>query len=99
MYVHSICLCIDSNWSNQAAAAVTVLDQDGGPVPGAVVRGRFSGGYNGTFQACTDNSGTAQIVSDGNWWWVEKFDFCVTGVTAASMAYTAAKNKMTCIHN
>ncbi len=62
-------------------ATVTVSDDEGTPVAGAVVTGAFSGDFSGSFSVTTNASGIAEFDATGS---PQKgkvsFDFCVEDV-------------------
>ncbi|MFT5288110.1 MAG: hypothetical protein ACI8QS_000851 [Planctomycetota bacterium] len=79
-------------------ATVTVVDDNGDPVAGAVITGDFSGPYfneSGVTSSATNSSGVATLMTSGSAKGKVNFTFCVTGV-AASLPYDSGGNGETC---
>lgn len=80
-------------------AVVTIRDDLGNPVSGAVVTGTFSGGVTGTFSSSTDGSGAATLTTTLGAKGKFTFTFCVTAVSAAPLGYAPGDNVETCDSN
>jgi hypothetical protein len=96
MHVDSIILSIKKKGKKtEAIAAVTIVDEYGSPVPGAVVSGTFTGDASGSASGTTDASGevTIKLSVQGT---VSGFTFCVDNVTHDSMTYDPSANVETC---
>lgn len=78
-----------------AFALVTVVDENGGPVAGAVVEGTFSGDIGGTASGTTNAGGVATL-SIKQKVTVNTFNFCVDAVTHPSHTYNPGANIETC---
>lgn len=100
MYVQSITLSTVSQGRGQqrGLATVTVVDNNGNPVPGATVTGNFSGTLSGSASGTTGSNGVASIESSGTkrGGGVD-FDFCVTGIDPVNgLSYEPTLNVVTC---
>lgn len=70
---------------------VTIHDEDHGPVSSATVTGEWTGAKSGTASAVTGSNGTVTF-STGNMNNGKSVTFTVTGVTHASLTYSADAN-------
>lgn len=92
LHVHQITVTLSGNRNNAAAVAeISVRDQDGNPVGGAVVGGTWSGATSGTSSGTTDSSGLAtlrssRVRSRGT------FTISVTDVSLSSYVYAPEQN-------
>lgn len=77
-------------------AEVTVRDELGNAVSGAVVTGSFSGSFNETATATTDAMGVAVLTTTATARGGVSFQFCVDDVAHATLIYDAAGNVETC---
>ncbi|PYM18239.1 MAG: hypothetical protein DMD81_06515 [Candidatus Rokuibacteriota bacterium] len=77
------------------SAKVTIQDQRGKAVPGAIVTGQFTGSFNEVVSATTNSSGVALLVTVGQAP-TSTFTFCVVDVTHPTLGYNAAANRKTC---
>lgn len=82
--------------SKKATAMVFVHDDQGNPVANASVSGTFSGDFNESQSGQTGQDGTVTLATDGVKKGSLNFDFCVDGITHASLAYAPADNVITC---
>jgi hypothetical protein len=75
-----------------ALVAVTVVDQNGSPVPGATVSGAWSGSASGTSTGVTGNDGIvtlgSNIIKTGN-----TATFTVADITHATLPYRSTDNQ------
>jgi len=76
-------------------ATVTVVDNLGTPVAGAVVTGSFTGDFSETRSGTTGASGTAVLTTTAT---AKKpsFTFCVDSISVGGLAYDPAANTATC---
>lgn len=79
-----------SKWT--AKVTITVKDQDGVFVSGAVVNGAWSAGVTGTGTCTTGSTGTCTITSTGMKLTVPSVTFTVTGVSLSGFTYDPAAN-------
>ncbi len=96
MHVQAIDLGIKTRGPNtDAIASVTIVDELGSPVSGAVVTGTFSGEVFGTTSASTDRKGAVvlKISKPGA---ITSFTFCVDNVIHTSYTYDPSANVETC---
>lgn len=84
-----------SGW-RQGRADVTIVDDSGAPVAGALVTGAFSGAISQSKSATTGANGVATILSTQALKGSFSFSFCVTSVTHPSKLYFPAQNAATC---
>ena len=84
-----------SGW-RQGRADVTVVDENGAPVAGALVIGDFSGALNQTKSATTNANGVATVLSTQALKGTFSFTFCVTNVTQPTKIYLPDQNLSTC---
>ncbi len=77
-------------------AIVTVVDNLGNVVSGAVVSVSFTGAFTETRSGTTDAAGSATITTSTTQRGSPSFDACVTLVTHASLTYNPAANAQTC---
>ncbi|MBN1516497.1 cadherin-like domain-containing protein [Candidatus Sumerlaeota bacterium] len=98
MHVNSIALSIVTASRNRykGQAVVTILDNSGNPVSGAVVTGAFSGRFNETQSATTNSSGVATLTTGASQKLPISFTFCVTNVSHADYEYDSSANVITC---
>jgi hypothetical protein len=85
----------DSRGRSRARVRVVILDQDGLPVPSAVVSVQFTGSLNETFSGVTNSSGVATITTIGRVTGVPTFQACVLSVSG-SRPYDPSRNAETC---
>ena len=79
-------------------AYVTVVDQDGNPIEGAVVTGGWLGAVTGaTTQATTDSEGIAGPFYAVKVSFAEELSFCVTDIRKTLYGYDKRLNSMTCL--
>ena len=78
---------------------MTIVDECGEPISGAVVEGTFAGDFNETVSVTTDGSGVAVLVTDDTKKGSIAFTFCVDDVTHASLSYAGIDNVETCDNN
>lgn len=96
IHVHAIDLSTKVKGpKTDAIAKVTIVDEYGSPVEGAVVTGTFTGDVNDTSSDATDSKGVAllTIQVQGS---VSSFTFCVDNVTHSSYTYDSSANVETC---
>ena len=80
-----------------ATATVTIVDDDGSPVSGATVSGRWSGAATDSDTGITDSSGRVTLRSN----WVfnaasgSSFSFTVNSVSSSGLTYDPAANQET----
>lgn len=74
---------------------VTVLDDQGAPVSGAVVSGTFTGSFAETLQSVTDTDGVAQFQTSTTTN-SPSYDFCVDSVSNTALPYDSSLNAETC---
>lgn len=79
----------------RARAEVTIVDDQGNPVQGAVVTGAFTGSLNETRLATTDSAGIAVIDTVSTKKGSVSFGFCVDSVTNG-LTYLPGNNLETC---
>lgn len=84
-----------SGW-RQGRADVTVVDENGAPVAGALVTGDFTGALSQTKSATTDAKGLATVLSTQALKGTFSFSFCVTNVTQPTKIYLSDQNAATC---
>lgn len=77
-------------------ATVTIVDDQGDPVAGAVVTGTFSGDIGGSDSATTGADGVAELACPDNGKPTISFTFCVDGVSGSGLSYDSASNVETC---
>jgi len=80
----------------QGRADVTVVDENGAPVAGALVVGDFTGALNQTKSATTDAKGLATVLSTQALKGTFSFSFCVTNVTQPTKIYVSDQNLANC---
>ena len=73
--------------SKHGRAVVTLVDDNGTPVASAQVTGDFSGSYNETANAASVGDGSATLLTASTVKGGVSFDFCVTGVTHATLTW------------
>jgi hypothetical protein len=97
MHVSAIVLSTEKagGGAKRGTAMVTVLDDLGAAVSGALVTGSFSGGLTETVSATTDASGVAVLTTAGSAKRL-RFDFCVDDVTGVAPVYDPASNALNC---
>ncbi|NJB84663.1 beta-glucanase (GH16 family) [Lewinella marina] len=81
--------------SKAGTATVTISDDLGQPVAGAVVQGTFSGSFNETASGTTDAAGTVVLTTQATTKGGATVGFCVDQVSA-SLPYNPAANAVTC---
>jgi len=86
---------VSSGWK-QGRADVTVVNEFGNPVAGALVTGSFSGGLNQTASATTGANGVAVLTTFQTAKGSFPLTFCVTGITKSPLIYVPAQNVQTC---
>jgi len=97
VHVDSIALAtVSAGKGKKGQAVVTVLDNLGSPVPGATVRGTFSGSYSEAVSGTTGANGAATLTTNGVVRGGVAFQFCVDSVSSGSLAYEPAENRVTC---
>jgi lysyl endopeptidase len=98
MSVSSISLSVRSQgpWRT-GQATVTIQDDSGNAVSGAVVTGTFSGNVSGSDSGSTDSNGSVLLRSNRVRQNSISFTFCVDNVTHADFNYDAAGNQATCV--
>ncbi|HZL99325.1 MAG TPA: carboxypeptidase-like regulatory domain-containing protein [Planctomycetota bacterium] len=84
-----------SGW-RQGRADVTVVDETGAPVAGALVTGAFSGALNQTKSATTGATGVATLLTTQTLKGSFSFTFCVTDVALPGKLYLSGENASTC---
>ena len=78
-------------------ATVTVLDELGNVVPGAIVTGTFSNGLTGSYSGLTGDDGKAVITHPSPNPSQPSFTFCVTGLNHSYFnTYDSGSNSATC---
>jgi hypothetical protein len=77
-------------------AEVSVVDDLGDPVPGAVVTGTFTGSFNETVSATTGSDGVAVLLTASKRKGGLSFEFCVDGLSFAGLVYDPSSNSATC---
>ena len=95
LFVDSIVLSTKAKGpKTDAIAKVTIKDDCGNNVAGAIVSGTFSGDVSGSQSATTNSAGeaTLKITITGS---ISSFSFCVDDVTG-SATYNAGANVETC---
>ena len=98
MHVSKLALsqqAVSSGW-RQGRADVTVVDENGAPVAGALVTGAFSGAISQTKSATTGANGVATILSTQTLKGSFSFSFCVTSATQPTKIYVPTQNSATC---
>ena len=98
MHVQAILLStptVSSGWK-QGRADVTVVDEHGNPVAGALVNGAFSGGLNQSASAVTGANGVAVLTTFQTAKGSFPLTFCVTGVAKAGLGYVPSQNVVSC---
>ncbi|MBI4731940.1 MAG: S8 family serine peptidase [Chloroflexi bacterium] len=78
------------NW--KATVTITVVDETGVPVSGAVVTGTWSGGYSGTATCTTGSVGTCSVTTGNMKLTKTSVTFTVTNVTVSGYTYDASAN-------
>lgn len=74
---------------------LTVIDEEGKPVPGATVAGIWSGNAVNRSKGNTDSLGKVTLYSDWYWSRTGKFTFTVENIEHKDMKYMPEKNKQT----
>ena len=93
MHVASIDMALDEKPRfARANATVTVVDENGSPVPEATVSGQWSGLTGDTDAAATDSSGECTVTSDRTSGSSGTFTFTVDDVTKEGWTYDQAAN-------
>jgi hypothetical protein len=87
---------VSSGWK-QGRADVTVVDEHGNPVVGALVTGVFSGGLNQSASAVTGVNGVAVLTTFQTAKGTFSLTFCVTDVTKAGLTYLPSQNVQSCL--
>ncbi|MCB1890552.1 MAG: PKD domain-containing protein [Rhodocyclaceae bacterium] len=82
--------------SKVGVATVTVLDDLGRPVSGALVGGSFSGSYVEGVIGTTGANGTVELRTSSSQKGGVSFGFCVTSVQHASLPHEVADDAATC---
>lgn len=77
-------------------AQVTIVDDQGNPVAGAEVTVTFTGDYNETVAASTNNSGVANLTTSSTARGGVSFQVCVDNVTHGTLTYAPGDNAATC---
>jgi len=98
MHVSKLALsqqAVSAGW-RQGRADVTVVDENGAPVAGALVTGAFSGAISQSKSATTGANGVATILSTQALKGSFSFSFCVTSVTQPTKIYVPTQNSATC---
>ena len=97
MRVTDIAMSVSVNRSGraQASARVSVRDANGQAVPGATVKGRWSGLVSRNSTVSSGNDGSANFTSPNTRTASGSFVFTVTSVTLAGYEYTPADNTET----
>jgi hypothetical protein len=98
MHVSKLALtqqAVSSGW-RQGRADVTVVDENGAPVAGALVTGAFTGAISQSKSATTGANGVATILSTQALKGSFSFSFCVTSVTQSTKIYVPAQNSTSC---
>jgi len=80
----------------QGRADVTVVDEAGKPVAGALVTGDFWGALSQTKSAATDDKGVATILSTQTLKGSFVANFCVTSATQPTKIYQPDQNVANC---
>ncbi len=98
LHVDSIVVSVESigGGYRQGRAEVTILDEFGSAVEGALVRGIFSGDYTEIASDVTDIDGVATILTANGVHGKTEFVFCVYTVTDDELYYDAATDVETC---
>jgi len=86
---------VSAGWK-QGRADVTVVDEHGNPVAGALVTGAFSGGLNQSASATTGANGVAVLTTFQTAKGTFTLSFCVTGMTKAGLTYVPAQDVQSC---
>ena len=86
---------VSSGW-RQGRADVTIVDETGAPVAGALVTGAFSGALNQSKSATTGANGVATLLTTQTLKGSFAFAFCVTDVAHAAKLYLPSENATTC---
>jgi subtilisin family serine protease len=76
----------------KATVTISVVDESGVPVEGAVVSGAWSGGYTGTATCTTGAAGTCSVVTGNMKTTKSSATFTVSDVSASGYVYDAAAN-------
>jgi hypothetical protein len=84
-----------SGWK-QARARVTIRDEAGGPVAGALVTVTFGGMYHETLSATTGSDGVALVLTNQAEKGKVKASACVAGVSHPTKFYMSQDNAQTC---
>jgi PKD repeat protein len=82
--------------ASHARAVVTVRDDQGLPVAGAVVTGSFTGDLSEVHSATTDAHGVADFTTAGSKKSKLSVTFCVDDVTGAALTYDPTDNTSRC---
>ncbi|WP_338590506.1 glycoside hydrolase family 16 protein [Shewanella khirikhana] len=82
--------------SYAAQVTVSVGNELGGAVAGALESGSLSGSYNETLSGTTDSAGNVQLQSAGTLTSKGPYEFCVTDISHAELSYNPAGNTPTC---
>lgn len=82
--------------SKLGTATVTIYNDLGNAVSGAIVTGTFSGSFNETASGTTDSNGTVTLVTNGTAKGNTTIDFCVDNVMHTSLTYASEQNIITC---
>ena len=96
MHVDSIVLSTKTKGpKTDAIAKVTILDENGAPVVGAMVSGTFSGDVSGSGSGTTGATGeaTVKLTITGS---ISSFSFCVDSVSLSGWTYNSGANVETC---
>jgi hypothetical protein len=82
--------------ASHARAEVTLRDDQGRPVAGAVVAGSFSGDLGGAQSAATDANGIAVLTTAGSMKGKLVVTFCVDDVSDPALTYDPGANTQSC---
>jgi subtilisin family serine protease len=99
MHVEDVAVALVVDRYTYATATVTVVDQDGRPVPGATVMGTWVGSAHDSDAGVTDASGRITLVSDKTRGAIARastyYAFQVEGVALAGWTYEVSANEET----
>jgi hypothetical protein len=94
MHIDSITLSTKKKGpKTDLTAVVTILDENGDPVSGAVVSGTFTGYGSASGTTGANGQATVKLSVNGN---ITSFEFCVDDVTHSSYTYNSSANVVTC---
>ena len=98
MYVASVLVDIvkADQGISRARAEVTVRDDQGRPVAGAVVTGSFTGDLSEVQSATTDNNGIAVLTTVGSGKSKLSVTFCVENVIGSELSYDPSVDTQSC---